>query len=204
VHCRRSPLLSLLPLFFAAIAQGSVINIGLISFDVLSAATSNSPQVDVFNITNFTGDPAIGGFDLPPDFPVATLLTFTMSTLTIVDNTGTHIIPLGDIGPGPLTPPNSLQFPDTDQISSATFSATLDQTHLLLSDGSVTDVMMANFQALLLPSIGPSLVAGTDFTVATVETVPEPGTLAFMLGGLAALFAWIQRRRGLHKRGERD
>src|SRR5580658_6824103 len=100
-------------LALCAVTQASTINIGLISYDIFSPSTSGSPQVDAFDITNLTGDPDSGGFDLPPDFPVATLLTFTSSSLTLMGDDGTEVIGLDDISPGPLTPPGSLQFPDS-------------------------------------------------------------------------------------------
>jgi hypothetical protein len=182
-------------LAFCGTAHASRVNFASLSFDVLMPSSSGMPQVDVFNIVNFTGDSNNGGFDLPPDFPVATPLTLTQSTLTVVDNTGTHVIPLGDIGPGPLTPPGSLQFPDTDMISSATFHATLDQINLVLSDGSAFVAMTADIQALLVPSVGSSLSAGNDFVVLTVSSVPEPGTFALMLAAFMALLVWSRRSR---------
>lgn len=190
------------PLFFIMIlasyqANAGTIDIGLISFDILNPSTSDSPQVDAFEITNFTGDPDSGGFDLPPDFPIETPLTFTLSTLTLVDSGGTHVIPLGDIGPGPLAPPDSLQFPDSDVFTSATFAATLDQVNLLFFDGSTGTALTAEVQATLFPSIGNSLVAGTDLVPLTVDiqNIPETDTFALGAMGLAAVLVWNRRKR---------
>jgi hypothetical protein len=51
--------------------------------------------------------------------------------------------------------------------------------------------------AELLPSSGPSLVAGTDFaviTVSNVSNVPEPRT-ALLLGTVLALLIAINRKK---------
>ena len=173
-------------LAFCGISQASTIDIGLISFDFLIPGT---PGVNAFNISNFTGDPGTGGFALPPDFPVFTSLSFLFSTLTLVDTTGAHVIPLGDIGSGPLIPPSSVQFPDTDLFSKATFSATLDQTSLTLFDGSTFAAASSAIEAEILPSSGNSFVAGTDFAVITVSS-SEPRTFTLVSAGLGALLIW--------------
>jgi len=173
-------------LAFCGISQASTIDIGLISFDVLIPGT---PGVNAFNISNFTGDPGTGGFALPPDFPVFTSLSFLFSTLTLVDTTGAHVIPLGDIGSGPLIPPSSVHFPDTALFSKATFSATLDQTSLTLFDGSTFAAASSAIEAVILPSSGNSFVAGTDFAVITVSS-SEPRTFTLVSAGLGALLIW--------------
>src|SRR5690349_12916398 len=85
-------------LFWAQNATAAPISIGTLAYDeLIRGATS------VFSISNFTGDPASGGFALPPDFPSLTAVTFKNASLTIVADGGVEtILDLGDIGPGPL------------------------------------------------------------------------------------------------------
>jgi hypothetical protein len=51
-------------------------------------------------INNFKGDPTLGGFALPPDFPVCTFVTFKNAQLTLAKPSGTEVFGLGDLGPG--------------------------------------------------------------------------------------------------------
>ena len=78
-----------------------------------------------FNISNFTGDPLLAGFALPPDFPVLDFLTFSNSSLTLNSGGVSTVISLGDIGPGALSPTDPVQFPDTASFSSVVFTANL-------------------------------------------------------------------------------
>lgn len=84
------------------------------------------------------------------------------------------MIPLGDLAPGALDPTDRVQFPDTSLFTGAIFTATLSQTSFLLSDGSTFLVGVSEITAEILPSSGPSLVAGTDFGVVTCRTYPSP------------------------------
>jgi hypothetical protein len=192
---RRLKLVAALFFCCTSYALGESINLGLISFDVLIPGSPNG-GVNVFNISNFTGDPGSGGFALPPDFPVYTFLTFINGSLTLPG--GPPVIPLGDIGPGSLIPPPNLQFPDTTSFSSAVFTATLGQLNLLLSDGSTFISVSSTFQVTLLPSSGPTLAAGTDFAVISVtgqisSPIPEPST--FLVGGVLAVLILRYRNR---------
>jgi hypothetical protein len=174
------------------------VNIGVISFDVLIPGGPGSPGVDVFDISNLTGDPASGGFALPPDFPVLSSLTLFGSTLTLMDGGAPLVVALGDIGPGELSPPSSDQFPDTTLFSSAVFSATLGPSSLLLADGS-TFVADSLVTVTLEPSEGGSLLAGTDFGVIdadrSVSTVPEPSSLLLLVAVLATMIVVSSMRR---------
>lgn len=165
-----------------------VVNVGIISFDNLIPGSAGAPGVNVFDISNYTGDPSAGGFALPPDFPSFTGLTFSSSQLTLVSGGSSQTIDLGDIGPGPLTATGPIQFPDTTLFSSASFTATTVNLMITLSDG--TNVAGPfSIDALILPSSGPSLVAGTDFALITatpVTGVPEPSE-----SGLLMLFAVV-------------
>src|ERR1019366_312893 len=131
------------PVFFLSIvlllsptaAFCDTVNIGLISFDVFIPGDINTPGVNVFNIYNFTGDPSLGGFALPPDFPAMESLTFLSSSLTLMSGGSPLAIPLGDLGPGALSPTDPVQFPDTSLFTGAIFTATLSRTSFLLSGG---------------------------------------------------------------------
>jgi hypothetical protein len=183
-------------LLFSPALRADLVNIGLVSFDVLIPGGPSSPGVNVVDISNLTGDPASGGFALPPDFPAFTLLTFLASKITLNPLGGVpETVALGDIGPGPFTSPGFLQFPDSLLFSSAVFSATLSTTHILLADGSAFDAASSSFSTELLPAVGPSLVANNDLAVMTAANVPEPPMSALLLFALAALVATNAMRR---------
>jgi hypothetical protein len=140
----------------------------------------------VFDISNLTGTN-----NLPPDFPVADLLTFLGSSLKVTDSDGTTTtIDLGDIDPGGLVDTTPVQFSDTFSFASAIFTANLSQLSFLLSDGSTFTAASAVLTAELLPSSGSTLVQDTDFALLTVSdtplvsAVPEPSSLLLLGVGL--------------------
>lgn len=181
----------------------SILNLGVISFDVLIPGGPRSPGTNVFNISNLTGDPSGGGFALPPDFPAFTALTFLGSSITFTfADTSTQLISLGDIAPGSLTPPLSLQFPDTTIFLSASFNATLSATSIALFGGGSFGAS-PSITTVLGPSSGPILVAGTDLAVIAADAVsgvPEPGSGSSVVLGLAlvACLATLTARRRRH------
>jgi len=193
---RSSPIIfvAMLLLLAPTAAFCGVVNIGLISFDVFIPGDINTPGVNVFNIFNFTGDPLLGGFALPPDFPVMDSLTLLSGSLTLMSAGSPLVIPLGALVPGALSPTDPVQFPDTSLFTGAIFTATLSQTSFLLSDGSTFLAGSSTITAELLPSSGSSLVAGTDFAVMTVSDVPEPST-SLLLGTALAILVGIRRRK---------
>lgn len=168
----------------------SAIPIGILSYDTFIAGPGG---VSAFGIANITGD-----FNLPPDFPVTTALQFLSSTLTLTRDDGrVDVFSLGDIGPGVFEDPRLL-FPDLQFFISATFSATLSTQTLALADGTTLFAPSAAFAFTLLPSTGATLAPG-DFAIIDIaaappsESVPEPGSLALLVTGLAVF--WIASRR---------
>src|SRR5205823_5179063 len=108
------------------------------------------------------------------------------------------VVMLGAIGPGALTPPNSIQFPGTTFFSSAVFSATLGSSGLLLADGT-TFAGNSLITTTLLPSAGSSLVAGSDFAViyatSSVSTVVEPNSFSILMIAFGVLIAVYKNTR---------
>jgi hypothetical protein len=189
--------LSIVLLLAPTVAFCGTVNLGLISFDVFIPGDTSTPGVNVFNIYNFSGDPASGGFALPPDFPVMDYLTFLSSSLTLMNGGSPLVIPLGDLGPGALSPTDPVQFPDTSLFAGAIFTATLSRTNFLLSGGGAFLATSSTITAEVLPASGPSLVAGTDFaviTVSDVSNVPEPRT-TLLLGTVLAQLIAINRKK---------
>ena len=195
-----SRLVLTLPLLVAPLAGADAVNIGLISFDVLNPGGSGSTGVNVFDISNLTGDPGSGGFAQQPDFPAYTALSFLGSTLMLMSSGTPQTINLGTIAGGPVGAISPLEFPDTMVFSSAIFSATLSSPSILLADGTTFTPASTSITAILGPSSGPSLVAGIDFAVVAIGNVPEPGTFS---GGLAAIAALILARKSAIVRASR-
>src|SRR6266849_5796077 len=146
-------ILILIPLLLPSAAVCDTVLVGLITYDVFipSGAT---PGTNVFNISNFTGDPLLGGFALPPDSPVLNFLTFFNSSLTLMSGGSPLVIPLGNLGPGALNPTDPVQFPDTSLFTGAIFKATLSQTSFLLADGGTFLAGSPSISAEILPSSG--------------------------------------------------
>lgn len=184
---------------FPSTGKADDVALGYLSFDQLISGTPGSPGTNGFTIGNLTGDPTNGGNDLPPTWPVSTTVTFQNSALELVlaDCTQdcTQTFDLGDIDPQ-FFQSSDLQFPDTTAFASATFSATLDVTDFQLDGGGTFTAATDQVSAFLSPSIGDSLIAGTDSVLITVSdetttSTPEPST--FFL--VAAVLPGLWRRR---------
>jgi hypothetical protein len=189
--------LSVLLLLTAPLLLGDIVNLGILSYDVLIPAGSTVPGVNQFSIANLTGDPSASGFGSAPDFPVWDAVTLLNARLVLAGPTP-YTIDLGDLAPGNW-PPVSLQFASTEKFTSATLTATLDRNTLALFDSSTFVPGSLNVNAVLTPASGSSLEAGTDLVVFSVEdgsqptVVPEPSAAVLFCGLLGALV--VLRRR---------
>ena len=181
-----------LVLLLAGCGYATTINLGIVSFDVLIPGASSAPGVNDFGLNNMTGDPAAGGYALPPDFPVVSNAAFDNSTLTLLGTQGTLTFDLGNLGPGSYNP-TALDFPATDSFSSAIFSATLSPDALHLADGSSFMTGTQSLRAVLLPSTGQFLSPGTDFALVQISDTPEPGS--GWLGLSACLYLTFKKIR---------
>jgi hypothetical protein len=170
-------------------AHADLANLGTLSLDELIPGAVNN-----FTTFNFTFN-----FALPPDFPVVDALTLKNASLTLTKGDGTVLTPilLGDLGPGPFSSPD-LQFLSTDTFQSAEFTATLSTLEFALFDGTRFLADSGAIDALLLPSSGNTLVAGTDIAPIavtgsiTVPAVPEPASW-LLLVTLLVLISTLSR-----------
>jgi hypothetical protein len=197
VSCLCAIILLLLP----GVSLADTVAVGYLSFDVLIPGAPGSPGTNGFTIGNLTGDPSLGGNDLPPTWPVITSLTFQASSLELVEanctQNCTQTYSLGDLGPQ-FFQSFDLQFPDTAAFASATFTATLNTTDFQLDGGGTFTAASSQISAVLLPSTGNSLVAGTDSVLITVSNqtaaAPEPPASAALVVSLTSLLWWRRRK----------
>ncbi len=184
----------------AHVTVGSIsaasIPIGYLSFDLVVPGEPGNPGVNGFTIGDLSGDPGAGGFALPPDFPVFTELTFLNASITLNGSSGPSVILLGTIGPGFFTPA-SLQFPDTEQFTSAQFAATLSPTTWQLVGGGSFNASSI-LSTMLFPAFGDFLSPGLDFAIieaneAGSAEIPEPATYTLFALGIGCIY--LRRRR---------
>jgi hypothetical protein len=186
-----------------AAAQADPIHLGFLSFDNVIPPDGDIAGLNGFTIANLTGDPADGGFGLPGDFPIFSPIQFVNSMLTVVQNGASTDYLLGDIGPG-FFQSDLLQFLTSASISSATFVAQFNPLVFTLADGTTWAANSTVVTASLLPSSGSFLTPGLDVTLLTIDaieqtdppsSIPEPGTLLLVAGGIATIAACRARTR---------
>jgi len=179
----------------AIFADASAI-VGVFSYNTLIPAAPGSAGVDDFEIDNLTGP-----FTIAPDFPIANPLTLQNSTVVLTRQGGSQqTFVLGDLVAGIYTP-ISLQISSLTGVTSALFTATLNQTSLTLIGGVPVQATSSAISVDLLPASSPSLVPDSDFALISIDTqttaIPEPSLGGLELGvGFAALYLLkLQRSR---------
>jgi hypothetical protein len=169
----------------------AVTPIGVLSFD------SFQDGLNAVSVWNLTGDPATGGFALPPDFPIYTPLTFLASSITVFQASSSQIFFLGDLGPGFYTPPE-LVFSNLLNISSIALTATLDTSQLTRADGTNFSTA-TDLTVYLTPSSGSYLNPGDLSVISAVQTsavqTPEPRSGLILCAALLLLIARCRLRR---------
>jgi hypothetical protein len=173
------------------------IPIGFIGYSSYQYDSNGNVVSTTFSINNLTGDPALAGFALPPDFPVLTFLDINNATLTLEGPSApSSPISLGTIAPGPFldglgNPLTLLQFAAGSSFTSALLQGTLSSTTVTLSNGT-TVTLEPTISAILLPSAGSTLTPDLDLTLIDANTAavptPEPESLSMVLCGVLCLF----------------
>jgi hypothetical protein len=199
----RRSVLKVLTLLFALTcvpraASATTIDIGLLTFDA-DVLTSGSLT---FDITDLTG---LNAF--PPDFPITTPLTITVTNLTAnKSGGGTLTIPGSDFtGGGDVqcsvagdAASGGCNFA-AYTLSSATLMGTLSPTTGLAGLPAGFNGIQNTFTATLLPSSGPTLSANDavdiQATLVTATPVPEPPTGMLLDIGLIGLFVAYKLNR---------
>jgi PEP-CTERM motif len=183
----------------STVASADQIGVGLLTYDSIDASTSQ------FDITNLTG----ANF-APTDFPVSTLLSITVSSLTVNFTSG----------PALVLPGSSFSVVDSagdvdcngagcnlfgDSITSAVLTGTLSPTTGLAGLPAGDTGILAAFTTTITPGCDLALVAGCDAAIINatgttggggggVTPAPEPGTLGLVGIGMIGLL-FVGRRR---------
>jgi hypothetical protein len=198
---RRLPQLLFLQFVMAclcAIASADQIAVGVLSYDGIAASQ------DQFDITDLTGLAAF-----PPDEPITTMLTFTVSSL-VVNFTSVPSLTLPGSDFTIVDTDGDLDCTATacnlfgDSITSAILAGTLSPTTGLSGLPSGDTGIEADFTTTITPDSvncsGGTLEAGCDAAIiyATGKSgvvVPEPAAWALVGAGMIGLFLIGCRRR---------
>ncbi len=172
----------------SAAKADETIDLGYVSFDIL-----NPGATDAFTVNNFTGPDSFDSV-----FPAVSNLTFLSATLTVTDTTTSIVTPnsIGDQAPGS----SQLAVLASDSYSEADFEATLSQTTFGLFDGTTFQADSDVVSVALLPSAPPSLQAGTDYALISVNgsvvtpPVPEPPVWLLLLTAITCVV--VRKRAG--------
>lgn len=192
----RCSLLAWLAIMLAPMCMGDIVYVGTFSYNTFIPGSPDSAGVNSFGVANLTGDPSSGGFALPPDFPVSTMLRFLDSRLSVVMDGMTEEFLLGDIDPG-FFDSSLLYFPETTQVSSARFTARLSSLTFGLSDGSPFRADSDLLDVILSPSGGDGLRPDFDSRLIDVSgaVVPEPSQMVPLALMFTALSVFALKRK---------
>lgn len=189
-------LLLVLSACFCTVASADQIGVGVLSFD------SISPSQSQFDITNLTGTNSFA-----PDFPISTLLSITVTSLTVNFTSGPALVLPGSAfttvdaeGDVNCTGAGCNLFGDS--ITSATLAGTFSPTTGLAGLPTGDTGILAAFTATITPGCPgiAILVAGCDAAIinatgtAGVTAAPEPGTLGLAGIGMVGLLFFGRRR----------
>jgi hypothetical protein len=181
------------------------INAGYLSYDVLLDPAPGFPGTNHFQIWNLTGDPAVGGQALAPDFPIYAPIVFTNAALSILIGNAVQTLPLGDLSPGTFSSA-ALQFSSDTLIQSATLTATINPLLFKLSTLEQYLASSSQISVTLQPSSGDDLQAAADLAVIAIDAnlqpqpsdVPEPASFALAGSALTLVLVrmlWARARR---------
>ena len=187
----------------STVASADQIGVGLLTYDTISTSATQ------FDITNLTG-----ANSFTPDFPISTLLSITISSLTVNFTSG----------PALVLPGSSFGVVDAagdvdcngagcnlfgDSITSAVLTGTLSPTTGLAGLPAGDTGILAAFTTTITPACDRVLVDGCDFaiinatgTTGGVTPAPEPGTLG--LAGIGMIGLLFVGRRRLFGAGSRN
>jgi hypothetical protein len=183
---------------FCTVASADQIGVGLLTYDSIDASTSQ------FDITNLTGTNSFA-----PDFPVSTLLSITVTSLTVNFTSGpalvlpgsafTTVDAAGDVN---CTGAGCNLFGDsiTSAVLTGTFSPTTGLAGLPAGDTGILAAFTTTITGGGCDPAAAILVAGCDAAIINatgtsgVTPAPEPGTLGLVGIGMIALL-FVGRRR---------
>ncbi|MFZ0981413.1 MAG: hypothetical protein WAN23_18575 [Candidatus Acidiferrales bacterium] len=177
---------------FSAAASADSFGIGILSLDPTGIGAGAT-----FDIQNLTGSA-----DLPPDFPVATPLTFSSLDLLLTFGDGsTETLTTSDFtsdGFGGFTGNNIFDLGTVD-ITSAVLSGTLSPVDVTLADGT-TETLDPTFTATLTdPSGGPLQAFDAVEIDATgtsgVTAAPESSSGLYLGIGVLGLLGMVWKRK---------
>lgn len=163
--------LIVIALLTSAPCFGTIVPIGAITYDNVVPGTATSPGIDGFSIANLTGDPSMGGWAIPPDFPSLTGVTLLNPQLTLLSPGSIQVVQLPNIGPGFATPAQ-LYFLDGTPFLSATLTASLSTTALTLYDGSTFNAGSPTLTTTMSPLNGTTLMPGVDSALISLSDTP--------------------------------
>jgi hypothetical protein len=184
----------------AMLANADLIPVGELTFDA-----STPTALAAFDITNLTG-----GNALPPDFPITTQLTITVTslvadlqgggTLTLSGNDFIVVDPQGDVN---CTVTGDAGSGGCDlsayNLVSATITGTLSPVSGLAGLPAGVTGIKGSFTTTITPNPGcPSsttLTPGCDIAVIDAVTVPEPATWTLLCIVLAGLLTGYKFKR---------